>query len=387
MHRQRRPANVAEQRNVRPQELFRNVLSQLKSQMDKIQHKRRMANTLQQINKSPKGQILVDLPLAQDDPPMIDASPLSKLNVNLKDYTMSFAITTTHQTLDEDGNLANQVQSTSPYSPITQAQVAKRLGTKDGMNVLIAFLNNYMRKMLKSMTFVDMVHIKLIKKITAPRKLTPNFDGMKTNCVIDIVSELLKTRSNYKTKLQPRLQALNEKYFDTGVGEAAIEEICKAVRVNITVISILKEEWFDCFVGETQKSIIICSHNGHATFYDPKKDAFVADDKVKKIKYSNDPESHFMKNSEPIKYPVVINDQIVAYHLPDGTMYKSKDIFFDDDDYKKNKSNMELTHVYTLVSRYYHELKRTTFKIDMTILHFTALSAVLTTTALLGAPI
>jgi hypothetical protein len=65
-----------------------------------------------------------------------------------------------------------------------------------------------------------------------------------------------------------------------------------------------------------------------------------------------------MENTAPIKYPIVINDQIVAYREPDGTMYKNRDIFFDEEDEKKNKKNELLNNVFTRTSRYYMELKQ-----------------------------
>ena len=192
--------------------------------------------------------------------------------------------------------------------------------------------------MMKSLQIVHKINLFLIKKVRNPRALTPNFDGMTTNCLIEIVDKMVSARKDYRKKLQPRLEALNEKYFEQGCAEEAIDEICTAVQVNIHVISIIQETWYHKHLGDNKRTILICSHNGHATWHDDDLTMtnFLQQDKAKTCQYVEGVGQHFLDNPAPIKFPIVIKDQIVAYF--DGKeMYKNRDIFFDEKDWKKNK--------------------------------------------------
>ena len=322
--------------------------------------KRNMKMVIKELKDYKRNRIELTIPVERTDPPTVNKAVIAnKLgDVNMANYTISFSMTTTTQTLDENGNLESEKVETSEEKAITSAAFLKKY-EKRTAGALTGFLNQYMIKMKKSLQFVNRINLVLIKKIRNKRALTPNFDGMTTNCLIDIVDKLVQKRREYAKKLKPRLDELNEKYFAKGCAEDAIDEICKAVQVNIHVVSVLQETWYHKHLGDNKKTILICSHNGHAIWMNDDHDMtdFLVPEKTKKCTYIHGVTQHFLENKQALKFPIVIKDQIVSYYDYEGNLYKNRDIFFDEEDWLKNKENEKLQNVFTLTSRYYKELK------------------------------
>lgn len=340
---------------------FNNVMDEFKVKKTEIVQKKHKKNLLMEVKNHKRNRIEIEIPVERSDPPTVNQATIqSKLNsINIADYTVSFSMTTTTQKLDDFGNLESEKVDTSPEIAINNKDFLKKY-EKRTAGALTGFFNRYMMKFLKSLQFINKINLVLVKKVRNKRALTPNFDGMKMNCLIEIVDRLVKNRKDYAKKLQPRLVQLNEKYFDQGCGEQAIDEICTAVQVNIHVVSILQETWYHKHLGDNKRTILICSHNGHATWHNDDRDLldFITTDiKTKKFEYLEAVQQHFLDNPTPIKFPIVIRDEIVAYYDYDGNLYKNRDIFYDEKDWKKNHKSEHLQNVFTLTSRYYKELK------------------------------
>ena len=340
---------------------FDKVMDDFKDKKDKIVGRQRMKHVVKDIKNHQRNRIDITVPVERTDPPTVShATIAAKLgDVNIANYTIAFSMTTTTQKLDENGNLESEKVETSEEKPINSAQFLKKY-EKRTAGALSGFLNRYMLKMMKSLQFVNKINLVLIKKIRNPRPMTPNFDGLQINCVIGIVDKMVQKRKEYQKKLKPRLDELNKKYFESGCGEQAIDEICKAVQVNIHIVSVLQETWYHKHLGDNKMTILICSHNGHATYLNDNVDMtdFLMPAKSKKCEYVEAVQTHFLENKEPIKFPIVIKDRIVAFYTINGNLFKNRDIFFDEEDWEKNKESENLQNVFTLTSRYYKELKQ-----------------------------
>src|SRR5690606_15333694 len=118
--------------------------------------------------------------------------------------------------------------------------------------------------------------------------------------------------------------------------------------------------WYHKHLGDTKLTVLVCSHNGHATlmpdYYDTH--TILEPGKVKKVEYVENLLDQFLSDKEPIKFPIMIKDNIVAYFDTEGNCYKNRNIFFDEADWKKNRDNPDLHTVFTLTSRYYRDLKK-----------------------------
>jgi hypothetical protein len=348
-------------KEIESEKRFDKVMDQFQKKKHEIFVKRNMKNVIGELKNYQRNRIEIEIPVERTDPPTVSKAVIADRlgNINIQNYTVSFSVTVIVQTLDEDGYLESEKTETTPEEPINKIKKLE----KRPAGALAGFLNTYMKKLIKSLTYVQKVNLILVKRVRNPKALTPNFDGMKTNCIIEIVQRLTQKRKDYQKKIKPKLDALNEKYFQQGAAEQAIDEICRAAQVNIHVVSILQETWYHMHLGDNKLTILICSHNGHATYLDEYKDMtdFLEPEKTKKVEYLDETNAcvsltdHFLKNESPIKFPIVIKDQIVAYFTQAGELYKNRDVFLDEDDWKKNKDKMN--NVFTLTSRYYKELK------------------------------
>lgn len=327
------------------------MVDAFKLEKDKLFHKRKMRNVIQAL-KQPEAR-RIEIPVEATEPPTVTRQVVDAeiRGINLADYTIAFTVTVMKQYLDESGDLEREQEETSPEAPIRSLQKMKP-------GALVGFLNNYMKKLSKSLTWVKSITLVLTKKVNQPKRLPPLKEAMNTNCLIDIVREKLSGRANYIKKLKSKLEELDKKYFEQGCTEKAIDEICHAMQINIHIVSILQETWYHYHLGDTKKTLLICAHNKHATYLEDWVN--MADcldiDKPKKVHYVNAGE-HFLVDTNPITFPIVIKGQIVAYYSGEN-LYKNRDIFFDKKDWKKNQTNKDLQNVFTLTSRYYHDLKR-----------------------------
>ena len=337
---------------------FDKVMDQFKQKKHEIIAKRNMKGVVNELKNLKRNRIEIEIPVERTDPPTVSKALIADRlgTINIADYSVSFTATSIVQTLDEHGELESEQADTTPEAPMNKIKKME----KRPAGALTGFLNLYMKKAQKSLTYVKKVNLILIKKVRNPKPLTPNFDGIKMNCVIEIVHKMTQTRKDYP-KIKPKLDALNEKYLQTGCAEVAIDEICKAALVNIHIVSILQKTWYHKEIDPHKRTILICSHNGHATYLDQYKDMtdFLEPEKTKKVEYMEDISitEHFLANPSPIKFPIVIKDQIAAYFTSNGELYKNRAIFFDGDDWEKNRDNDKLKNVFTLTSRYYKELK------------------------------
>jgi UDP-N-acetylglucosamine transferase subunit ALG13 len=354
--------NKATLQELRAEKRYNKLVDDFKQQKAKIFAKRNYKNVINDIKQHQRNRIEITIPVKKTDPPTVDRADIDELigDINFKNYALSFTVTITKQTLNEFGNLESEKDEESPSEPIKHRDFIKKY-EKRTAGALAGFFNNYMKLLTKSLSFVKKINLILTKHVKNPRPLTPNFDGMVINCLINVVSDALKKRKDYQTVLLPKLDTINTKYFKAGVTEEAIDEICSKLKINIHVVSILQETWYHRHTGDTRLTVLVCSHNGHATVFSEEKTLkdFIMNQKDSgKFEYVDMIKQHFLANPSPIKFPIVINDQMVAYYDYDGNLFKNQTIFKDGEDFEQNKENKDLKNIYTLTSRYYADLKK-----------------------------
>ena len=301
----------------------------------------------------------VDIPVEKTDPPTVSIDVIrEKVNVDPQLYSISFQVTVVNQLLDEHGDLEREVEEVLPTEPIKHKHFLKKY-EKRFAGALTGFFNNYMLKLVKSLTWVKKIKLFFAKRVNRPRPLPKLKEALTTNCLIDVVTKAVSTRKEFEKYLKPRLDKLNDKYFESGCSEEAVDEIAKAVQVNIKIVSILQKEWYQCHISDHKRTLLICAHNKHATFMDEEKNmlSFLEPGKKKKVTYKDAVHQAFIDDPAPIKFPIVINDQIVGNYDFEGNLTKNRDIFFDEADEKKAIQRPELDNVFTLTSRYYTEFK------------------------------
>lgn len=345
---------------LRAMQKMNTVLKQLKQANDKLFHQRKMKQLVNAIKQHKRNRIDAQVKVERADPPTVLRENVQDAleNINLQDYSLTFSVTVTKQKLDEFGNLESEKDETTPEDVMKKAKYKNR-NRKTTVTALTAFFNRYLLKMSKSLSQVKWINLIFSKKVRNPRPLMPLKEAMTTNCLIQLVmNKLHHVRKDWKTKLAPRLLVLNQKYFEQGVTEQAVDEICHAVQINIHIVSILQETWYHKHLGDTKLTLLICAHNNHATLHtDVDMLDLIGKENKGTVNYIEGLHQHFLDDPTPIKFPMVIKDQIVAYYKPNGDLYKNRDIFFDEADWKKNAKNDYLKNVFTLTSRYYTEFK------------------------------
>ena len=342
---------------------YNQLVDEFKIAKAKIFAKRNFKAVVKDIQQHKRKRIELAIPVKKTDPPTVDKNDIAEQigDINFWNYSIAFSVTVMKQNLDESGFLLNEVETTTPEEPIKHASFLKKY-EKRTAGALAGFLNNYMKKLAKSLVWVKRVNLILSKKVQNPVALTPNFDGMQMNCLIQVVDSALQKRKDYKKTLRGILKQINDDYFETGVTETAIDLLCSKLKINIHVVSILQKTWYHKHTGDTRLTVLVCSHNGHATVYRDTKDMTDFLKPVKNAKatttYTTDVFQKFIDDPSPIKFPILIKDNIVAYFTYEGNSFKNKDIFFDDDDWSMNGSNEDLYGVFTLTSRYYKMFKK-----------------------------
>ena len=341
---------------------YNELTDDFKRKKAKIFAQRNFKKVIKDVKNHQRNTIELIIPVEKTDPPTVDRLNVANQigDINFFNYHVSFSTTGMQQTLDETGNLVSEKEVVSATEPIKHSMFLKKF-EKRTAGALTGFFNNYMRKLAKSLFWVKQVNLFLTKNVRNPVALTPNFDGMLMNCFIKVVDTALKNRKDYKSDLRPRIREINQQYFNSGVTEEAIDLCCKKLKINIHVVSVLQKTWYHKHSGDSRLTVLVCSHNGHATVYrdtkdmtdflNPKKNA------KSKVTYVDGLFDLFLSDPSPIKFPVVIKDQIVAFYTYDGDLFKNRDIFFDEQDFIKNQKNEDLFGTFTLTSRYYKMLK------------------------------
>jgi hypothetical protein len=260
------------------------------------------------------------------------------IDKNIDDFHLSF------QVIMQDGEAR-------PDELIRQPNVLKKLNGKNAKGALEGFLNNYLKKMIRSQDNQPFqIVLTFIRKVTERSPLSKGKNGT-FNCLLNIIKDHFKSLKDNKEQI---INNLNDKYFADGVGEEAIDDICNQLKINIAVYSLSNEVWYEYFKDEKKKTFIVLDHDTHYTKFEP--DVNLLEAKIKKIVYLHDVETAFLENKDPVKYPFVDNDKSVsAFITTDGTIYKRETIFYDQIDFDKNKDNLDLAKTLTLTARYTKE--------------------------------
>ena len=344
------------------------LVDDMKVNMPRAINERKFNEVIDEIKNPGEDKYEFEIKIA-GDPPKVDKHDIENAlgNIRVDNYSIAFAVTSTVLQRDEEHNIIGEAEMTTPSQIITHNQFNRRY-ERNPSGALAGFLTRYLAKAQKSSEDLKAIRLVLVKKIRAPRQLTPLKDGASLNCLVNIVSNRLSKRKNYKKELQPLLQKLNDKYFETGVTEAAIDEICSKCKINIIVMTPLQETWYENYSSASRLTIVVCGHNGHATEIEKEiniTDLLNKERKAKDVRYLSltELEKQFFNDPKPIKFPFVINDKVVAFFGQDGILYKNQDIFVDEEDFEKNKNNPKLYTTWTLTSRYYKE-KRSLYDIQ-----------------------
>ena len=341
---------------------YNRLVDEYKEQRAKIFHKRAINPVMKDVKSHERKRIQVTLNVIRSDPPTVTKESVSNVidDINMYNYTVAFSVTVIRMQIDEGDPLQEykETEYVTPLVDIKHHDFLKKYERR-AAGALTGFFNSYMKKLVHSFGYVKQINLVLNKRVVQPKKLPKLKDGLNTNCLIKIVHGKMHIHKNYEKKIKPKLDELNEKYFEQGCDERAVDEICHAARINIHIVSILQETWYHKHIGDNYLTLLVCAHNQHATYLEDSRDMtnFLQPGNKGKINYVDDVKQCFLDDPAPIKFPMVVHDQIVAYFDFEGNLTKNRDIFFDVKDEKKNKSNDDLKNVFTLTSRYYHELK------------------------------
>lgn len=217
---------------------------------------------------------------------------------------------------------------------------------------------------------VEDIHIRFGKLLQhVPRRLPANFNSATYNCVLSIIKQEMPSQSAI-------IDALNGKYFQSGVDEAATIDICTKLKVNISYFDVTGKVWFSCQKSPKWKTFLLTSHNTHATIYQPinldtKKVVKYVTGKVVKNKNREVVSLYdqFVNDPAHIKSPIIVNDTVIAYTTIDNnvtTIIKSDSIFEDEQDYERNVDNSEYFGAFTKTSRRFKDFLRNNNLVDYT---------------------
>jgi hypothetical protein len=173
------------------------------------------------------------------------------------------------------------------------------------------------------------------------------------NCLLSLLRNWAETQSD-KEVLIKSLDKLNETMFKSGVGSEEIIIICKKLRISISQWTLANKLWFSYQYSEKKKTFNFLLHDNHVTLYKPYKEEKEIPGQtviIKKIEYHHNVHQQFHDDETPIKYVVMENQFVTCYWTDEGIIYKNKDIFFDDEDFKENSQNLKYAKCTTMISR------------------------------------
>jgi chromosomal replication initiation ATPase DnaA len=250
----------------------------------------------------------------------------------------------------------------TPLKKYRQELDMSALSLEESVNVIIQYIDRIQGDYEEDRIHSFSLHIN--PDVPMPR-LPAMFEDPKFNCLLSYIKSCTTTK-----RIHNSIDKLNTKYFDVGISENEIPEVVKAAEGSIEIYTLSKKLWKSFEYPVSDRIYRIICHNNHAYSYKSVCDKVeYVDNFIDIITNTKDiiyiyginifstPIDDNGRATQEKDYKGIYLSKVTHVKTP-TTMYKNKDIFYDDADFESNRENADLIHVHSKASRKFKEVTK-----------------------------